>query len=266
MWTTRWIARDANLLLDEMQFYQDKYGIENFDFYDLTAIVKKSWIVDFCLKIKERGMSFTWQLPSGTRSEAIDEEVAALLYESGCRNMSYSPESGSVGVLERIKKKITTESVINSISASFKSGMNIKCNIIFGFPGETLMEVFESYRFIIRMAIAGAYDISIWAFSPYPGSELFNEISTTGKLKMDDAYYDSLRSYADPSKTVSYSVHFSDKRLKLLRFIGTVLFYFTAWGRRPIRPFKIIWNLSHGLQESRAELGLYNLLRNKSSN
>ena len=261
MWTTRWIARDPDLLLDEMQLYQEKYNIENFDFYDLTAIVKKSWIVDFCKKIEERNMTFTWQLPSGTRSEAIDNEVASLLYKSGCRNMSYSPESGSVGVLERIKKKISLDSVIRSIDASFINHMNIKTNIIFGFPGETLKEIFESYRFIIRMAIAGAYDISIWAFSPYPGSELFNNISTTGKLKMDDAYYDSLRSYADPSKTVSYSVHISDKLLKILRFIGTALFYVASWSRRPNRPFKIIWNLMNGEQESRAELGLYNLLR-----
>jgi len=261
MWTTRWIARDAELLLDEMQMYQDKYGIENFDFYDLTAIVKKPWIVDFCNKIEERGMSFTWQLPSGTRSEAIDGEVAALLYKSGCRNMSYSPESGSISVLKRIKKKITTDSVIDSIKASFKNGMNIKCNIIFGFPGETLKEVFESYRFIVRMALAGAYDISVWAFSPYPGSELFAHIAETNDLKMDDAYYDSLRSYADASKTVSYSIYFSDRNLKLLRFIGTALFYITSWTRRPIRPFRIIWNLSRGKQESRAELGLYNLIR-----
>ena len=261
MWTTRWIARNPDLLLDEMQLYQDKYGIENFDFYDLTAIVKKSWIVDFCKKIEERGMKFTWQLPSGTRSEAIDNEVAALLYKSGCRNMSYSPESGSMSVLERIKKKISLDSVINSINASFSNNMNIKTNIIFGFPGETLKEVLETYRFIIRMAIAGAYDISIWAFSPYPGSELFNQISTVDKLKMDDAYYDSLRSYADPSKSISYSIHISDRLLKILRFFGTVLFYTTSWIRRPNRPFRIIWNLINGKQESRAELGLYNLMR-----
>ena len=261
MWTTRWIARNPDLLLDEMQLYQEIYNIENFDFYDLTAIVKKSWIVDFCEKIEERNMTFTWQLPSGTRSEAIDTEVAALLYKSGCRNMSYSPESGSVGVLERIKKKISLDSVINSIDASFTNKMNIKTNIIFGFPDETLKEIFESYRFIIRMAIAGAYDISIWGFSPYPGSELFSHISTTGKLKMDDAYYDSLRSYADPSRTISYSVHISDKLLKILRFVGTALFYITSWCRRPNRPFRIIWNLMTGKQESRAELGLYNLLR-----
>ena len=261
MWTTRWIPRDADLLLDEMQSYIDRYNVQNFDFYDLTAIVKKNWIVDFCQKIEQRGMNFTWQLPSGTRSEAIDGEVAALLFKSGCRNMSYSPESGSPSVLTRIKKKITGESVIESIKACYVNGMNIKTNIIFGFPGETYREIFQSYRFIMRMALAGAYDISVWAFSPYPGSELFSEISEQQEMKMDDPYYDSLRSYADASKTVSYSKHFSDQRLKTLRFFGTVLFYLTSWVRRPIRPFKIIWNLMHGKQESRAELGLYNLLR-----
>ncbi len=263
MWTTRWIARDPDLLLDEIELYQKQYSATNFDFYDLTAIVKKSWIVDFCHKIEERGLKFTWQLPSGTRSEAIDDEVAGLLYKSGCRNLSYSPESGSPAVLARIKKKITTDSVVASIVSSFSQGMNVKCNIIFGFPGETLREVFESYYFIIRMGMAGAYDISVWAFSPYPGSELFEEISAEKNLVLDDKYYDSLRSYADASRTVSYSHNFSDKKLKVLRWIGVALFYSSAWLRRPLRPFKMVLNVLRGTQESRSEMALANMLRRK---
>ncbi len=264
MWTTRWIARDPDILLDEIVAYQEQYKAVNFDFYDLTAIVKKSWIVDFCRKIEERGLSFTWQLPSGTRSEAIDDEVARLLFKSGCRNLSYSPESGSPAVLARIKKKITTDSVIESIASSFSQGMNVKCNIIFGFPGETLKEVFESYRFIIQMGMAGAYDISVWAFSPYPGSELFEQISQEKSLVLDDKYYDSLRSYADASRTVSYSKNFSDRKLKILRWIGVALFYGSAWARRPLRPFKMILNVLRGTQESRSEMALANMLRRKT--
>ena len=263
MWTTRWIARDADLLLDEMQYYQEKYGVANFDFYDLTAIVKKSWIIEFCKRIDERGLKFTWQLPSGTRTEAIDGEVSRLLFQSGCRNMSYSPESGSPAVLKRIKKKIKPGAVIDSIAAANQSGMNIKCNIIFGFPGENLKEILESYRFIIKMAFAGAFDLSIWAFSPYPGSELFAEICRSKSFKLDDNYYNSLRSYADSASTVSYSEYFSDKKLKILRTSGLILFYLCSWCRRPFRPFKIVWNLVSGRQESRAELGLYNVLRRK---
>jgi len=259
MWTTRWIARDPNLLLDEMRHYQDVYGAQNFDFYDLTAIVKKSWIVDFCRKIEERGMTFTWQLPSGTRSEAIDDEVAEWLHRSGCRNLSYSPESGSPTVLDRIKKRIKVDSVIASIASSHRQGMYVKCNIIFGFPGETMKEIFESYWFIVRMAMAGAYDLAIWAFSPYPGSELFDQIFKSGRLKLDDAYYDSLRSYSDTTRTVSYSEHISDRKLKLLRWLGVALFYGMSWLRRPTRPFKMAWNMLVGRQESRSEMALANV-------
>lgn len=263
MWTTRWVVRDADLLLDEIADYQQRYGATNFDFYDLTAIVKKTWIVDFCRKIHERGLTFTWQLPSGTRSEAIDDEVAQHLYAAGCRNLSYSPESGSPTVLERIKKKIKTDSVVASIRGCVRAGLNVKCNIMLGFPGETWREVFQSYVFIVRMALAGAHDLSVWAFSPYPGSELFADLMKAGRIKIDDAYFDSLRSYADASRTVSYSENIPDRTLKRLRFVGLSLFYGTSWLRYPWRPFRMVRNVLRGTQESRAEMGLANLLRRR---
>ena len=261
MWTTRWLARDPDMLLDEIEDYQKRYDATNFDFYDLTAIVKKSWIVEFCNKIEERGLTFTWQLPSGTRSEAIDREVAGLLFKSGCRNLSYSPESGSPVILELIKKKITTSAVLESMAGCFDNGLNVKCNIMLGFPGETFREILRTYVFIIRMAFAGAYDLSVWAFSPYPGSALFNQLQKAGKITIDDKYYDSLRSYADASQTVSYSEHISSAHLKKLRILGLFLFYVFSWLRRPWRPFKILLNVYKGTHESRSEMGIANLLR-----
>ena len=51
MWGTRWLARDPKLVADEIEEYIEKYNINNIDFYDLTAIVKKSWIIEFCNEI-----------------------------------------------------------------------------------------------------------------------------------------------------------------------------------------------------------------------
>ncbi|MEI7605785.1 MAG: radical SAM protein [Rhodospirillaceae bacterium] len=261
MWTTRWVARDPQKLIEELAHYQKRYGAENFDFYDLTAIVKKDWIVEFCTSVLDRGMKFTWQLPSGTRSEAIDGEVADLLFRSGCRNLSYSPESGSPAVLARIQKKIHPDRMVESIASCVRHGLNVKCNIMLGFPGETLKEVWESYRFIVRMALAGAHDLSIWAFSPYPGSRLYEELVAAGRIVPDDAFYDKLRSYADTTRTVSFSEHIPDATLKRLRFWGTVLFYVSSWLRRPARPFLIVCNILRGRQESRGEMALAGILQ-----
>jgi len=261
MWTTRWIPRNPDKLLDELESYQRCYNITNFDFYDLTAIVKKKWIVEFCRKIEHRGLKFTWQLPSGTRSEAIDAEVAQLLYRSGCRNLSYSPESGSPTVLKRIKKKIDPNRMLDSIRSSVDAGLNVKCNLIIGFPCETYKEIAETFRYVVKLAMAGAHDLSIWVFSPYPGSELFEQLQAKGNIIMDDRYYDDLRSYADTSCTKSFSDNAPTHILKILRRVGTVLFYATAWFRRPWRPFIMVRNVLSGVQESRLELVLSTMLK-----
>jgi radical SAM superfamily enzyme YgiQ (UPF0313 family) len=51
MWTTRWVVRKVDNVIEEIVLYINKYNATNFDFQDLTAIVKKDWIKDFCLKL-----------------------------------------------------------------------------------------------------------------------------------------------------------------------------------------------------------------------
>jgi radical SAM superfamily enzyme YgiQ (UPF0313 family) len=256
MWGSLWRVRNHQKFLDELQFYQEKYKIRNFDFYDLTAVINKSWIMDFCEGKKRRGLEFTWQLPSGTRSEALDRDSVTAMYESGCRNLSFSPESGSGAVLKLIQKKISLENMLASMRECVRAGLNIKANIIFGFPGETQRHILESFVFIIRMAAAGVHDLSIWAFSPYPGSRLFDQLQAQGKITLDDDFFDRLRSYADASKTVSYNENLSNRDLKILRVIGTLLFYCVSYLVRPWRVAKLIANVVKGKQESRFEMAI----------
>ncbi|MBL8789228.1 MAG: B12-binding domain-containing radical SAM protein [Rhizobiales bacterium] len=263
MWTTLWQARSPDLLLDEIEAMQKRYQVSNFDFYDLTAIVKKAWIIEFCRKIEERGLEFTWQLPSGTRTEAIDADVAQLLYRTGCRNISYSPESGSPSTLRRIKKKIDVNRLAASVKSSVDCGLNVKCNLIIGFPGETFREIMQTLAFAARLALMGSHDISIWLFSPYPGSEVFNDLHEAGKIQLDDAYFNDLRAYADLAHASSFNEYFSARTLGLLRLLGTALFYFVSWTLRPVRVLRMIVNLTKGKQESRFELALSTLFRSR---
>ena len=150
MWTTRWVARKPELVADEIEIYIKKYGISNVDFYDLTAVIRKDWIINFAKQLIDRKLNITWQLPSGTRSEALDKEVLTYLYESGCRNLSYAPESGSPRVLKRIKKKVETDRMIESMRTAVACGLNVKANIIFGFPDETHADIWRSLFFIFK--------------------------------------------------------------------------------------------------------------------
>ena len=257
MWTTRWYARDPARVLDEIRTYQERYNATNFDFYDLTAIVKRSWIIQFTQMILERKMEFTWQLPSGTRSEAIDEEVSRLLYASGCRNMSYAPESGSPEVLRRIKKVVKLDRLEASVLGAVRNGLNVKLNIIVGFPDESRQELGQTVRFLARMGSAGVHDMSISLFSPYPGSELYHELRTSGRIpELSDEYFLGLAAYKDFAQSISYTEGLSPRTLNRYRVLGFLVFYGIQYAMRPWRIVRLVLNLLRHRQESRLDKSL----------
>ena len=257
MWTTRWVARKPALVLAEIECYLEQYQATNIDFYDLTAIIRKDWIVEFCGLILERGLKFTWQLPSGTRSEAIDAEVSNLLYLAGCRNLTYAPESGSPTTLHRIKKKVNLERMAGSMRDAVENGLNLKANIIIGFPDETRRETWQTIAFLVKMAWVGVHDLSISLFSPYPGSELFKELQSRGQLTdLSEEYFLSLAAYTDVTETVSYSDTMSTNEIAFLRIFGLALFYGAEYIFRPQRLIQTLANLILKRQESRLDKSL----------
>lgn len=263
MWGTRWLARDVSDLVDEIEYYIKKYSITNVDFYDLTAIVKKDWIKRFCRELIARNINLTWQLPSGTRSEAIDYEVSLLLYQSGCRNMNYAPESGSTEILRQVKKKVKLENMYQSLRSANRAGINVKLNIIIGLPMERHVDIWKTFWSLLRFSYYGAYDVSIGIFAPYPGSELYSELVENGRISHSETYWEKL-SYVDITKAESYNPKMSANVLLFYNWLGIVMFYASNYAFRPIRFARTINNLVKGHHESRGEMalqGIFNRLK-----
>jgi len=66
MWTTRYVTRDPQDVANEIERYYNEIGARNFPFQDLTAIVKRDWIIAFCNALLEKGLSdLTGSSPAG---------------------------------------------------------------------------------------------------------------------------------------------------------------------------------------------------------
>jgi radical SAM superfamily enzyme YgiQ (UPF0313 family) len=268
MWTTRWVARSPADVLAEIKHYRAVYGATNFDFQDLTAIIRKDWVIEFSNLILAEGLKITWQLPSGTRSEALDDDVLPLLVKSGCTNITYAPESGTDEVLVRIKKKIKTDRMLHSMRQAVKAGCNVKANFIFGFPEDTYRALRPTFWFLVKMAIVGVHDISIAPFRPYPGSELFRMLQKKGKIAdpLDDEYYRRLATTSEnlPGATQepeSFCFDMSGRALDRMRIAALATFFLVSWAVRPIRVFYLIRALVTERQESRLDKSLIEMKR-----
>ncbi len=257
MWTQRWYPRNPKAVADEIEAYAERYRATNFDFYDLTAIIRKGWIVEFCHELIHRKLNISWQLPAWTRSEAIDEEVADLLARSGHRNIVYAPESGSERMLDLIKKRVDLGHMLKSMRACIRHGISVKLNMIMGFPEETRTDIVETYRFLARTAWSGVDDATISTFIPYPGSELFQGLRKKGLIaKLDDDYYFGLATQGDFGGAVSYAQYVPARALAIYKVLGIMLFYGLSYLSRPKRLFDTVRHLLRHDHKTRIEKAL----------
>ncbi len=224
MWTTRYVVRDPEDVADEIAGYVRDYGIESVNFCDLTAATKRSWTLGFCDAIEARVEDLDWQLPVGTRSEVLDEDVLRRLHETGCRYITYAPESGSPRMLDVYDKRVDLGSMLESLAAAHRVGLRTRINIIIGHPAERWPDLWQSAKFLVRAARAGCDDAAVIMFCPYPGSADYDALVEAGKLVVDEASY-----YVGISRTSSthqsYNDRMSARSLRVVQLAMVSLFY-----------------------------------------
>lgn len=255
MWTTRWYARTPKDVCDEIQHYVEQYGALNFPFQDLTAILKRDWVVEFTKEILDRGLKITWQLPAGTRSEIIDEEVARLLVASGCRSLNFAPESGSERTRKHMKKMLTDAKLFRAVHAAVKNGLNVGCFLVLGYPTDEAVDMKATARMIRRLARAGVDDVSAGFFFPLPNTEITRELEKQGRITMDDAFL-KLPVYVHNkymTEARNYCPNLTAKQMTRWKYWIVANFYLTSFFTRPGRVFRILWNFVRGRETSKME-------------
>jgi radical SAM superfamily enzyme YgiQ (UPF0313 family) len=218
MWTPRWIPRDPAKVADEIQYYVEHHGARNFPFQDLTAIIRRQWIVDFCNELIERDLDITWQLPSGTRSEAIDEEVAHLLRRTGMINMAYAPESGSEETRELVKKRMHEDRLFDSIRAAVSADLNVSVFLVVGFPHDRAEHLEQNLPFLEKLAELGITDIAVAFYMALPGTQIFNSLYDSGKIKIDETYFRHILASTSLWSTSTYCEEMSNIELTAWKF------------------------------------------------
>jgi anaerobic magnesium-protoporphyrin IX monomethyl ester cyclase len=236
MWTTRYVMRSAGEVVDEIVDHIAKYQVNSIDFYDLTAIVKRDWILNFIVELERRDIHITWQLPSGTRSESLDEEVIKGLARTGCEFLVYAPESGAQRTLDMIKKRVNLQNLQKSLAIAVMHGITTKVNFIIGFPFESRGDIFKTLRFGWKLALMKVHDCNISAFAPYPGSELFDELQRENAFgRIDDEYFATLMTQFDFTVTKTFCRHVSSWEILFYRVMGMTIFYVLSYLRCPGR-------------------------------
>lgn len=252
MWTTRFVMREPEDVADEIAGYVERYGIRNVNFVDLTAATNRRWTLGLCDAIEARGLDLEWQLPVGTRIEGIDAEVLRRLWETGCRNVTFAPESGSPRLLAEMDKRVRLDHMLDAVRDAHRAGLHITINILLGHPKESRADRWASARFLAHAAWLGCSDVAVMMFCPYPGSADFDDLVARGEHVVDEAglYVGLSRGSASHR---SWNRGISARSLRRLQLAFISLFYATSWLRRPQRAWRFLVAVVTGREDTYLE-------------
>jgi radical SAM superfamily enzyme YgiQ (UPF0313 family) len=190
-------------VVEEVKFLNARYGCDRIYFGDDTFIVDDKRVIKLCealKKIHQQGILYDWHCL--TRADRTDPELFKLMYEAGCRQVTYGIETGSQKILDIIEKQTTVEENTNAIKTALNAGLKVRAQMIVGLPGETQETVEETAEFI-RKVPATSFGLHI--FVPLPGCQiwydpdrydfpidkdtLFEYYHTIGRREEEDAAY-----------------------------------------------------------------------------
>jgi hypothetical protein len=166
------------------------------------------------------------------------------MWRTGCRNITYAPESGSAATLAHIQKQVKLPRMLQSIRAAKRAGLSVKCNLVIGFPAERHRDVWQTLRLALKLAVLGVDDCGLYLFSPYPGSRFYRELRERGVIpEMSDAYFASLACFMDLIGVQRCCTGVSPKALGIYRTLGMALFYGVSFLLRPGRLWRLVRNV-----------------------
>lgn len=198
--------RSPENIVAELKECVEKYNIRNFLFWSDIFNLDREWTLELCQKIIESGLKITWS--SNTRADTMDDEMAKMMYKSGCRLVSIGVESGSQKMLDNIGKKITLDDIRNTVKILKKNKIKIYNYFVIGLPWETEETVEETIKFAIEL---DSNFISFYTATPLPGTKYFayamlNRL-VEGNLDFRSAYYEPVVRSEHLSKERIFELH-----------------------------------------------------------
>jgi anaerobic magnesium-protoporphyrin IX monomethyl ester cyclase len=184
----------------------DYHGI--IGFHDDIFTLDVEWVEQFARTFRHAiGLPF-W---CNAHINELNEEIVANLRRGGCFRVHVGIECGDEQIRGRLlNKRISNREILEKVGILKKHRMKVVTTFMIGLPDETEDNINSSIE--LCRDIAPDW-VLLSSFCPYPGTDLYDELVSKGKL--DPHFYKTIATDSFYSATVTYPhQHLSPEKLR----------------------------------------------------
>jgi len=172
--------RSPASVVDELEHCVKEHGIREFLFHADTFTLKKTWVIELCQLILDRGLDIRWGCNS--RVDTIDAVRLQWMKKAGCWVVGFGVESGNDESLKKMKKRATAAQAMEAVRLCREHDIRSHAFFAFGFPWDTEETIKEMIDFAAELD-PDFFDFNV-AF-PLPGTELDRLVTEKGLIIKD---------------------------------------------------------------------------------
>ncbi len=184
--TKGFIRRDPLKVVEEMEYWINKYHINNIAFYDDALLIEPDkHFIPMMKEVLKKGIQCNFHTPNALHIKKINEEVADLLHQSGFKTIRLGFETSNKATQIETGGKVDNQEFKNAIKCLKRagySGEGIGVYIMVGLPGQRVGEVEESIAYVRE---TGAKPILV-EYSPIPHTPLFEKAKRMSALGLEN--------------------------------------------------------------------------------
>jgi anaerobic magnesium-protoporphyrin IX monomethyl ester cyclase len=172
--------RSVSSVADELKELEKRYGVRGVYFLDDNFTSDRAWVLELCEGLSASGSQMKWACQA--RAESMDAFLLGAMKRAGCVQVEYGLESGSRRVLRRLGKTVTPGTSLRQVRATKEAGLRVAAYYLLGTPGETAADL----SLTASLARKARADLNLfYLLSPFPGTELYRQLTADGLLDPD---------------------------------------------------------------------------------
>ena len=184
--TKEFSRRDSFKVVDEIDYWASKYGVNNIAFYDDALLIDPSkHFIPIAKKVIRRRIRCNFHTPNALHIREIDEQVADLLFCSGFKTIRLGLETSNEATQVETGGKVDNQQfrqAIKCLNRAGYSGEEIGVYLMVGLPGQRVEEVEEAIALVKE---TGANPMLV-EYSPIPHTPLFEKARRMSQFDLEN--------------------------------------------------------------------------------
>ena len=173
--------REAGFIVEEIKRLQAKYNANTFIFMDEDFFINKRRVLEFISLVEKENLHFNWRMwcrVDHFKDTYLNRDILNRMNRIGHGSLVMGGESGNQETLDRLKKGITTDQILNSLYLLNGTNIFSRYSFMVGLENESLKQIRQTFNFCFKIKkIRPDVDIAgPFLFRLYPGSPIYNRL------------------------------------------------------------------------------------------